>query len=67
MAINTFAPVWRPPTLVCCDFKALTARRYWPKVTGGFLTDEARLPANGQPFPNLSASIELFRKEGTTA
>lgn len=40
------------PTLLCLDFSQRTARRYWPKPTGGgFMTQLAKLekPA-GDPW-----------------
>lgn len=64
MAINTFAPVKRRPTLVAIDGARGTFRRYWPKYPSGFLTELAELPAGAYSRDWLLAALEQFRQKG---
>lgn len=51
------------PPLVALDFAQLRARRYWSKPDGGFMTDDAALPAReDQETERLVDEIEAFRK-----
>ena len=67
VAINTFAPIHKKPTLVCLDFKQLTARRYFPRHPAGFLRDDANLPPAEDQQSSLRWEIEQFRQTGKTA
>ena len=53
------------PTLVALDFKALTARRYFPKVPDGFMVDEVGLCAPADQDASMPEQIEKFRVNGT--
>ena len=63
VAINTFAPIARSPTLVAIDGARGTFRRYWPKYPHGFLTELADCPAD-LPAAMLRQAIEDFRQKG---
>ena len=63
VALNTFAPVRRPPALVAIDGARGTFRRYWPKLPHGFLTELADCPAD-LPAAMLRQAIEDFRQKG---
>lgn len=54
----------RPP-LVALDFRARTARRYYPKPNGGLMVDEVGLCAPQDQDASMPAAIEEFRVNGT--
>lgn len=54
------------PNLICLDFKAGTARCYWPKPTGGFFTQlgslqKAETDVWAMGTPEGLALLEKFR------
>ncbi len=53
----------RPPPVVL-DFAALTARRYFPKPTGGFMVDEVGLCEPADQNDKLVPALEEFRQNG---
>lgn len=63
VAINTYKPIARRPTLVAIDGARGTFRRYWPKYPNGFLTELAYCPAD-LPAAMLCQVIEDFRQKG---
>lgn len=62
----TLAAVHARPVLLCVDARRLSVNRYFPKPTGGFLTErtviEPATDVSRLGDPDYRAALEDFRK-----